>query len=254
MLSANIHNKDMLISSPYKLQIKCVDPGDFTLNSVITAPRVCTPLNVATACKNIDIEAESEQTPPLVKECARFLLSDFFALAHRTGLYNRQRVLWESLGRVTEVEVKRRRQGVFQKTELPLLDLFFNDGKGRMAIFGILVEDPDYLDDDKKRREFFKATLAQAVKLRSSKGLNGGIVIFCPEPIPNNVLSEIVKQTSGDDPIARYESLLPDPVSLALDLVEYGWPTNDPDQVQLRLAYPDIAVAARNARAGRSAG
>ena len=85
MLSANIHNKHMSNLSSYKLQIKCVDPNDFTLNSVITAPRVCTPLNVRTACQNVSIEAQGEEPPALVMACARFLLVDFFALPIEQG-------------------------------------------------------------------------------------------------------------------------------------------------------------------------
>lgn len=248
MLSANIHNKHMSNPSTYKLQIKCVDPNDFTLNSVVTAPRVCTPLNVKTACQNISIEAEGEEPPALVMACARFLLVDFFALAHRTGLYNRQPALWRSLGRVTDIEVKRQTHGLFQKTELPIVDINFKDGKGRVAIMGVLIDDPALIDDDRKQRDFFRSTVTRAVKLRGSRGLNGGIVVFIPEPIPNNVLTDIIKQTSGTDPIARYESLLPEPIGLSIDLVEYGWPGGDSEQVEMHLAHPDIAVAARNAR------
>jgi len=252
MLSANIHNKHMSNLSSYKLQIKCVDPNDFTLNSVITAPRVCTPLNVRTACQNVSIEAQGEEPPALVMACARFLLVDFFALAHRTGLYNRQPALWQALGRVTDIEVNRHTQGLFQKTDLPVVDISFKDGKGRLAIMGVLIDDPAFIDDDRKQREFFRGTVARAVKLRSSKELRGGIVVFIPEPIPNNVLTDIIKQTSGNDPVARYESLLPEPVGLTIDLVEYGWPGGDPNHVELHLAHPDIAVAARNARDNRN--
>ena len=153
---------------------------------------------------------------------------------------------------MTDIEVNRHTQGLFQKTDLPVVDISFKDGKGRLAIMGVLIDDPAFIDDDRKQREFFRGTVARAVKLRGSKGLSGGIVVFIPEPIPNNVLTDIIKQTSGTDPIARYESLLPEPVGLSIDLVEYGWPGGDPNQVELHLAHPDIAVAARNARDNRN--
>lgn len=241
----NIHNIHMPNSATYKLKIKCADPSEITLNSVITSPRTSNPLNLAAACRNTSVETDEPETPIVVRACVQYLIIEFFALAHRTGLYNRQKLLWESLGRVTDVEVFRQQQGLFQKTNLPVFDLHFNDGKGRMALLGCLLEDPTYIDDERKQKDFLKALLQRAEKLKSSKGLSGGIVLFCPSPFPNNVLSEVLKQTNGKDPIARYESMLPEPVSLAIDLIEYSYEESETIRVNLRLVQPDIAVPAR---------
>jgi hypothetical protein len=147
------------------------------------------------------------------------------------------------LGRVTEVEAKRLTQGFFQKSELPVFDLFFKDGKGRIALFVQLIEDKDFLADDKKQREYWRSLVSRAEKIKSSKGPTFGLLIFAPAPFPNILLSEVLKQTSGSDPIGRYESLLPEPLAIAVDLLEY---TATPSHSHaIRLVHPDLPVSTR---------
>ncbi len=243
LLSGNIHNIHMPNQDVYKFEIKCADPAGFTLNSVVSTPRTCTPLDLAAACKNIVLESTGSDAPRVISDCVQYLLTEFFALQHRTGLYNRQRLLWETLGRVTTVEAKRLTQGIFQKTELPVFDLLFKDGKGRIAIFGQLIEDEAFLADDKKQREYWRSLVSRTEKIKSSKGPTFGLLIFAPAPFPNNLLSEVLKQTSGSDPVGRYESLLPEPLTIAVDLLEY---TASPAHSHaIRLVHPDLPVSTR---------
>jgi len=242
MPSGNIHNIHMPNSATYKFEIKCANPAGFTLNSVVGTPRTCTPLDLAEACKNTLLQSEGSEAPVAIRDCVQYLLTEFFALQHRTGLYNRQRALWEALGRITTVEAKRLTQGIFQKTDLPLFDLHFQDGKGRIALFGHLIEDEHFLADERKQREHLRSLLQRAEKLKSSKGPTSGILIFAPAPFPNIVLSEVLKQTSASDPVGRYEALLPEPLAMSIDLLEY---TRTPTGTAIRLVHPDLPISSR---------
>jgi hypothetical protein len=247
MQLGSVHNTHMPQAAIYKLRVTCPDANDFTLNSVITSPRTCNPLSLAAACRNMVLETDEPEVPTLLSACVQFILTDFFSLAHRTGLYNRQMMLWQSIGRITAVEAHRLRQGIFQKVELPIIDVHFDDGRGRTSILGSIVEDADFLEDDKKQREYLKALLSRAEKLKSSKGLTGGIIVFCPAPFSKNLLTDVLKQTSGDDPVGKYESMLPEPLALSIDLVEFASNQDSAgkDTVEMRLVHPDIASPTR---------
>jgi hypothetical protein len=236
----------MSSSATYKLQIKCADAQEFTLNSVIGAPRTCTPFNLAAACKNVLVESSAPEAPFLVSACTQYLLTEFFSLAHRTGLYNRQRPLWEALARITEVEAHRLRQGFFQKVDLPSLDLYGKDGRDRVILLANVAEDEALGGDDRKPIEYLKGLLGRAEKLKNSRGLSGGIILFCPRPFPDAIVNNIIKQTSGNDPVARYESLLGEPLAMSIDLVEFELEEDgNRSAVQFRLVHPPLPVGAR---------
>jgi hypothetical protein len=237
----NIHNIFMPSSATYKLEIKTADPNGCTLSSVVTSPRTCTPFDLAEACKNVVLEATGDEVPASMRACAQYLLTDFFALAHSTGLYNRQRNLWDAVGRVTAVEYHRLTQGIFQKQAIPFFDIYFLDGKGRIAVLGHMIESDalssGLLDGEKKEKDHLRSLLSRLEKLKQSRGPIGGLVVFSQNEFPNIVLSEVAKMTNGDDPVGKYESLLPEPWSVSIDLIEFS---DESGQWDVQLVHPAL--------------
>src|SRR5262249_45697496 len=87
----------------------------FTLDSIARTPRTFKPKDVQSACQNNDVAAKSDDAPRSVVAFANYVMTDFFALMHATGLYNRQRQLWESLAKVSQIQVTQRMTGIFKR-------------------------------------------------------------------------------------------------------------------------------------------
>lgn len=247
MASGIIHNKNMQNNSVFKLEIKSANPAAFTLNSVVSSPRTCTPHDLASACQNVQLENTGQNDPPEhMRACLEFLLTEYFGLAHRTGLYNRQKTLWDSLGKVTTIEANRLQQGIFTKVELPFFDIHLKDEAGKTLIFAHLIEQaayaPEQLGSEKREKEHFKAFLTRAEKLHSSKGPLTGLVLFSTAPFSNIVLTEVLRQVGGDDPVGRYESKLGDPLNISMDLIEYA---SDTGTTVVKLVQPDLTVSSK---------
>ncbi|HEY9775337.1 MAG TPA: hypothetical protein V6C81_16340 [Planktothrix sp.] len=228
-------------SATYKLEIKTADPAGPTLSTIVTSPRTCTPLDLAETCKNVVLEASGDAVPPAMLECARYMLTDFFAFAHSTGLYNRQRLLWDALGRVTSVEYHQVTQGFFQKQPLPLFDVYFLDGKGRVAVFAHIIQSEAFaaglMDGERKEKDHLRTVLIRLEKLKAGRGPVGGMAFFCENEFPNNILSEVIKMTNGTDPVGKYESLLPEPWAVPIDLFELSAASG------VQLIHPDLSSA-----------
>lgn len=242
----------MAIPPTFKFEIKSANPANFTLNSVISSPRMCTPLDLSAACANIVLESNDEQIPGIIRACAEYPFTDFFAFAHRTGLYNRQKILWESIGRVTSVEVFRLQQGLFSKTDLPWLDFFFLDGRGRVLFMAHLVEPQarnQNLHEDRQLKDHMRDLVHRAEKVSAAKGPLTGLFLFFTAEFPKIVLSKVQELTGSSDPIGRYESLLPPPLTCPFDLVEIGVAAraNSVDgnsRFDYRLLQPDLGAKA----------
>lgn len=239
-------------SATYKFSVKSLNSLNYSLNSVVGQPRSSLPIDVSAACANVEIESASDAAPAVVRTVVRYVLTDFFALAHRTGLYNRQKLLWESIARVNEIDVFRHRQGIFQKTDLPYLDAHFLDAKGRPLILAHIVE-PAYTDrsDDLERRlkDQVRSLQHRADKLKSSKGTLAGVFLCYPKPFPEIVLKMVEGLTGGSDPVGRFESILPEPLSIPIDLLEIDVAAlaRQEQSDAVRLVRPDLTVKGRTA-------
>lgn len=198
--------------------------------------------------------ANDSDCPPLLVTVVRYVLTEFFTLAHRTGLYNRQKLLWESIGRVNDVAVHRLRQGLFSKTDLPYFDLHFQDSKGRPVLLASVAE-PDAVlgsdnDVERKLKDSVKTLQQRAEKLRSKGGTLSGVFLVYPKPFPENVLKIIEDLTGASDPVGKFESILPEPLLMPIDLLEVDLvqlnKLSDEECTQaVRLVHPDLAVKGR---------
>jgi hypothetical protein len=239
----------------FKFEIKSANAANYTLNSVITSPRNCMPHDLDAACNNVLLESKDTAVPAMLRACAEYPLTDFFSLAHRTGLYNRQKLLWEAFGRVTSVEVFKLQQGFFTKTDLPWYDFHFIDGRGKVLFLAHFVE-PQAMDsllvEERQLKDHMRDLLHRAEKLSASRGPLTGIFLYFCAPFPKIVLSKVQELTGSSDPVGRYESLLPPPLLAPLDLVEVGVAAKDEaDPAVCRFAFtlvqPELGTKAGKA-------
>ncbi len=237
------HQNNSIISTMpkttiYKLLIKSAKDTGFTLQSVVAEPRQCNPLDLQAACENLWLENAGVEVPPLITRLVRFLLSDFFAFSHRTGLYNRQKKLWEALSRVHEVRISRLQYGIFAKTDLPILELLFVDAQGKVLLISRLFENSQdtafNLDSEKDCKSLLQTAVHRAEKLRAENPAFAGLFLCWPAPISSSVLKAVEQLTGAADPVARYESQVPGAYAFCLNLLEY-------DQLDFVLVHPKLA-------------
>jgi hypothetical protein len=187
-------------------------PEAFTLDSIVRSPRTFKPKDVASACQNNHLVLKHGQPPPMVVSLATYMMTDFFAMAHGTGLYNRQRHLWESLSQVNSIHVQQLSSGVFHKSQLPIFDFSFQDYKGKPLLYVLLVSS---VPDKQKATSLLKAFIGRA---HGKSSLTGSIACF-PAPMPTDVLEAVRNQTNTTDAIARYEAVFP-ALRVPFDLLE----------------------------------
>jgi hypothetical protein len=223
-------------NSTHKLAIKSAGDTAFSLDAVVSSPRQCTPMDLQLACENLCLENLTESPPELACRLVRWLLTDFFSLLHRTGLYNRQRGLWEALGVSREVRIMRASQGVLAKIELPILEISFFNSHGRQMVLARLFDDsnPALIDLDKPSdaRRFMETSIKLAQKAKAENGEFGGLIMCCPEPAPEVILTALRKLV-GTDAVSRYQSVAPGPLGSTVDLVSWT-----PEAISL--IHPDI--------------
>lgn len=173
----------------------------FTLDSIVRSPRTFKPKDVQSACQNNELVVAHGEPPAEVVSLVTYVMTDFFAMAHATGLYNRQTALWEALSKVTTISVEQLASGVFKKQPLPIYDFSFQDYKGKTLLLANLVSQ---VPEKKTGLELLKSFISRA----SGKPV-AGVLGFFSAPMPVGVLDYVQHQTRTPDPVARYESVMP---------------------------------------------
>jgi len=228
----------------YKYETHVVNSDAITLSSIVRNPRIYKPQDLLAACQNTTITCSDPQAPPAVSAVVNYLLAGFFVYAHRTGLYNRQRTLWESLSKVVAVSAYQLKSGFLRRTPLPILDLHLCDYRERMLVLARLIE-PGF---SAREREYEKLLNSFLDKAQRSSGL-AGLFFCCPAPVPGILLNKVAKLTGALDPVARYESVLPAPWSVPLDLIEISMESGSggstPGSQPLRLVHPNLSSTRR---------
>ena len=184
----------------------------FTLDSIVRSPRTFKPKDVQSACQNNEVVIKSGEPPASVTDLATYVMTDFFAMAHGTGLYNRQRAMWESLSKVNNIHVYQLSSGLFKKQQLEIYDFAFVDYKGKALLCANLVAQ---MTDKDKPANLLKAFIGRC---HGKSSLTGVLACFA-SPFPTELIEAIQKQTHPEDPIRRYESVLPG-INVPVDLLE----------------------------------
>jgi len=183
----------------------------FTLDSIVRSPRTFKPKDVHSACQNTELVVTHGEPSSEVVNLATYVMTDFFAMAHATGLYNRQKTLWESLSKVNSVQVKQLSSGVFNKQPLSIFDFSFLDYKNKTLLLASLVGKVPAQSNALGQLKSFVS--------RASGKCGAGVLVFFPAPIPLEVIEFVQKQTHTEDPVGRYESIMPG-INRPFDLLE----------------------------------
>lgn len=227
----------------YKFDIQIVNAEGITPDAIVRTPRVYKPQDLRIASQNTNIICSTSDPAASVVSVVHFILTDFFVLAHRTGLYNRQKVLWESLSKISSAAVNQLKAGFLRRQALPVYDLSFQDHRGRTFIAAHIIDQSlpsGLLSPEKLLREFLK-------RAERHHGLSGLFICF-PEPFPRGVVEKVRKMTGADDPVGRYESLLPEPLAAPLNLIELATSAAERRMdgvAPVRLVHPDLTAGKR---------
>lgn len=222
----------------YRILVKPSQAGSFNLAKVLNAPRNASPVDIKAACTSFDLVGETEDIPDELESFVSFVMTDFFALAHRTGLYNRQRTLWDAIGRITEIHLTRPVRGLFIKVNQPFVDLRFVDARGNALIFGSIMDKDTNQSNPANIGRYINKALQRAGRLHKRQGYLFGVFLGLPEEVPESVQATIDRITQADDPVARYESKLPPPVSAPLNIVRIESQAGENARPKLSLAHP----------------
>jgi hypothetical protein len=183
----------------------------FTLDTIVRNPRTFKPKDVHNACQNNEVTVTHGAPPPEVISLATYVMTDFFAMSHATGLYNRQKALWESLSKVNSIHVNQLSSGLIHKSALSIFDFSFLDYKGKPLILASLVTK---LPDKKKGVDVLRAFISRC----SGKNVAG--ILYCfAAPVPTDVVDYVRRATHADDPVGKYESIMPG-LNKPFDLLE----------------------------------
>lgn len=219
----------------YNFDVKQIRPEALSLKSIIENPRDYTPADLQAAADNNEITCREASVEPIVDFLVRYILIDFFIYAHRTGLYNRQRILWESIAHVTNVQVFQNNRGIFKKEQLPYFDFNFMDYKGKVLL-ALTYVDPFALEKPLNAERL----LSKAISRLSSLGKPNGVFYCVSKPFPEKVIEKIKRMTNGNDPVGKYESKLPEPANISIDLIEIDNSNLASNIIEANLAYPDL--------------
>ena len=243
----------------YRLLVKIVTNTTLTVSTILNEPRHCTPVDVLSASQTIQFQPESEGIADHLQRFAEFIVRDFFVVAHRTGLYNRQRLLWQATGRVAEIKLTRALVAKtfaqtfenpltsFNKVNAPYVDYSFRDGRGNLLIWASFLDQPEPKEKFKSEKSYAKAiehflvmAIERAHLVKKRETNLQGIFIGLPDPVPNMVLNYMTKVTEATDPVRRYEAILQPPMSIHCNIIGTAFGANDVAELSMHVVYPPL--------------
>jgi hypothetical protein len=205
------------------IQIKCLETDAFGLFSVVANPRSVTPYDVKRASENIGLEFSGKKPARDVVSLVNYVLSGYFEMAHRTGLYNRQKELWESISRLTSCKVEVVRQGFLVPIRIPVFDIVFFNTQNHPIVIARLVKPQKRKDFDKRAMRYLSSFITRVNKLQARHGTLTGSIFCVPSPAPDAVIHKIQQKVGANDPVNRFDSRLPQTgVTLNLAAMDYG--------------------------------
>ena len=214
----------MAASGNRKLVIKCRETDAYNLSTVVGDPRAARPLDVKAACNNLAIECDGKRPPRDVMSLIGFVITGYFDFAHRTGLYNRQKELWDSIARISFAKIEVVKAGLIIPVKMPVFDIEFSNAQNETIILARLVKRQKRKDFDGRCLRYLKSFVAKVNKRKAKQASLTGAFFCVPSPVPQIVLERMFAMTGGkDDPINRYESRLP-PYGAIMNIVDMVYP------------------------------
>ncbi|PZM80606.1 MAG: hypothetical protein DKT66_15220 [Candidatus Melainabacteria bacterium] len=221
----------MPLPETHTIEIKVRNAAAYTLNNVVATARSCSPQDLKIAAANVDLVAESGSLPPEVTDFVNYVMTDLFTLLHRSGLYNRQRAFWESIARAVKITVHPVTQGFFKKEALPMYDVHFEDASGGTTLLAFVVLNHAQWNVPKYATAYFKELMHRAQQADKKRPVMKSIVVVAPKPFSEELYKYVDKILGGPnlDPVSRFESVLQSPLTVHLNLFEYGVSAGEPE-------------------------
>lgn len=233
-----------------KFEISTANPELFSIHQVVHSPRSLSPHDLVNASRNVKVDFPEGGCSSLSKSFIKFLFEDFFVSAHSSGLYNRQGDLWQSIGRIASGTVEKLTSGwFFQKRSHPCDLITFEDSQGRALIFALLVKELESDDSSSELSTYLTLILKRINKLKLRENVLSGSFIICQEPFESSLKERVEKLVGASDPILKYESRLPEPALIPMNLVEFSYRhfgsdedaiDNEEDEIEMRLLHPRL--------------
>lgn len=220
----------MSLPETHTIEIKVRNSAAYTLNNVVATARSCSPQDLKIAAANVDLVGEAGKVPQEVSDFVNFVMTDLFTLLHRSGLYNRQRAFWESIARAVKVTVHPVTQGFFKKEALPMYDVHFEDASGGTTLLALVVQNHEQWKVPKYATAYFKELLHRAQQLDKKRPVMKSVMVVAPKPFSQELFKHVDKILGGPnlDPVSRFESVLQAPITVHLNLFEYGVSAAEP--------------------------
>ena len=249
----------MAVMNNCTVTIKNLVNDAYSLGAVTTNPRAATALDIQAGLSNLAIEAAPDvnaPVPALPLAVIHYLFHDFFAMAHQSGLYNRQIRLWEMFSRVSAAQIQQVERGFFSRSTIPVYEIIFKTSVGQNPVCALVIDESirsldgfkNQTDAGKIYIELLRDFLLKVIKIQARLGANGvkGIFVVTPEPLAPGLLAFVEKSTGAIDPVSRAESIMPAPVSAHINLLTYSQlepvaPDASESGYRITLQYPNIS-------------
>lgn len=207
-------------SSTFK--ISTINPELFSIHAVARSPRSMSPHDLISASKNVKREYFDPQISGEARAFIRFLFEDYFVNAHGSGLYNRQLNMWESIAKIADGKVEPISSGwFFQKKTYPVDQITFYDGLQRVVLIAWVVKERQSEDFLKELLTYLTLLLKMVNKMKLQESVLTGVFFCFPAPTEAAFVEKVEKLVGANDPVAKYESRLPEPANIPLNLVLY---------------------------------
>lgn len=211
-----------------KFKIESLEPTSFSLFNVTREPRAFAPDDIKAACNNLVIR-ELSDSPVKLSSPSQFFLhylfTDYFQRAHQSGLYNRQRELFEAIGKVEYGESEPVSYGMFfNKVLWPCNDITLFDKDKNPLIVARVVDEKDSAvserTDKSNAMDWLRNFVDKLNKLQTRKNCVAGAFFAFVGDFPLDLKARVENLIGVSDPVARYDCKLPPPAMLSLNLLE----------------------------------
>ncbi len=209
-----------------KFKVESLEPTSFSLFNVTRDPRAFAPDDIKAACNNLSIRELPDSQAKLSSQShffLRYLFTEFFQKAHQSGLYNRQRDLFEAIGRIDHGESEPVSYGMFfNKTFWPCKDITLFDKDKNPLIVARLVDAQNDVErkDKSNAMDWLRNFVDKLNRLQTRKNCVAGAFFAFVGDFPAELKERVENLVGGKDPVAKYDCKLPPPAMLSFNLLE----------------------------------
>ena len=193
------------------------NPQDISLKDIADYPRKVSTQDIRNAIKNIKIDSQIPEFESIIN----YICTDFFLYCHQSGLYNRQLKLWKSISLLNSAYQRQLSLGIFTKKPLPIYDLLLKDLNGKSLLFinQISTDALPMIDTPKGANQLFFNFINRLEKICAQHNTICGGFFMIPASSISYFENIFNKFFEISNPISIYESLLPEPLNIPLNVV-----------------------------------